>query len=51
MKRINPLLLLIALAVLVVAGIVMKTLSAKDCVDRGGVVAGPMTRAQYCVDR
>lgn len=50
MRQINPLFLMIAAVALVVGGIVLKTVSAKDCVTRGGVLAGPMTRSQYCVE-
>ena len=51
MKRINPLLLMIVAAALLVCGIVLKIISADECVDHGGVVVGPMTRSQECVDR
>ncbi|WP_344700432.1 hypothetical protein [Sphingomonas limnosediminicola] len=51
MKRIKPLFLIIAALALVVGGIVLKTITAEGCVGHGGVVAGPMSRSQYCVNR
>jgi hypothetical protein len=51
MKRIHPLLLIIACVVLFVVGLLWKVLDADDCMDKGGTVIGPMTRSQHCVDQ
>lgn len=50
MKRINPLLLIIGAVALVVCGIVLKIITADECMAHRGVVVGPMTRSQECVD-
>jgi hypothetical protein len=51
MKRVQPLLLIVTVAVLLVAGIAWKIADAGECVDGGGAVIAPMTRGQGCAGR
>lgn len=51
MRRIYPLLVIVACVVLLVVGVLWKILSADECVDQGGIVVAPMTRSQHCVDQ
>jgi hypothetical protein len=45
MKRIHPLIPIVAFVMLLLAGLFWKTFSAAECVDQGGTVVGPMTRS------
>jgi len=51
MKRIQPLLLIVVCAVLVVVGVVWKIFDADDCIEQRGTVVAPMTRGQHCVEQ
>ena len=47
----HPLLLIVPFVVLLVIGVVWKIKDADECMDRGGLVVGPMTRSQHCVSQ
>jgi len=48
MKRLYPLLLIIAGAGLVVAGLLWNITNANECMKRADLVVGPMSRSQKC---
>lgn len=48
MRRMHPLILLLAFVALLVAGVLWEILRADDCMDEGGIVVAPMTRFQSC---
>jgi hypothetical protein len=49
MKRISPLVLVVACVALLVAGIAWKIAGADECMDQGWTVVAPMTHGQDCV--
>jgi hypothetical protein len=51
MKRIHPLLLIAACVVLLIGGVVWKSLSANKCLDEGGIVVAPMSKHQHCASQ
>ncbi|MBL0914501.1 MAG: hypothetical protein IBJ13_03000 [Sphingopyxis sp.] len=51
MKRYRPLLLVVIGAVLLAVVFGIPLLRAKACIDEGGAVVAPLTRAQSCTSR
>jgi hypothetical protein len=49
MKRIHPLLLILLFVLLLAGGVVWRVSAADECLDKGGLVVGSMTRSQHCV--
>lgn len=51
MKRIHPLAVIVLVVVLLVGGILWKVMTGEECIDRDGVVIGPLTRVQFCAEK